>query len=219
MHAFAVDRLTPAGPTEPRAPATLARRMRWLLAVTAVTAVTALTALTSGRAHAGDFSVGLGLGADRGHVDCIAAYPCDRGSTQAKLFAAYQLDPSFELQALYFDAGRFKGGDTTERGTHFGGRFRVSGVALSAGYRWNMAPDWSVAGRVGVANVRTAFDYADPFSGSTSRSVIQPIVGVGIGYAVSPVWRIGLDVDATRFKVHQTRGSLRMLGLTAQYSF
>ena len=216
MHAFAVDRLTPACPTEPCASATPAKRVRWLLAVTAVTA---LTALTGGWAHAGDFSVGVGLGADRGHVDCIAAYPCDRGSTQAKLFAAYQFDPSFELQALYFDAGRFKGGDTTERGTNFGGRFRVSGVALSAGYRWNIAPDCSVAGRVGLASVRTAFDYADPFSGSTSRSVIQPIVGVGIGYAISPVWRIGLDVDATRFKVHQTRGSLRMLGLTAQYSF
>jgi hypothetical protein len=30
---------------------------------------------------------------------------------------------------------------------------------------------------------------------------------------------LGVDYDATRFKVHTTRGRLQMLGLAAQFSF
>lgn len=61
----------------------------------------------------------------------------------------------------FFDAGRFKGGDTTPLGTQFGGTFKVNGFGLTAGYRWEFAPLWSVAARAGVASVRTRFDYAN----------------------------------------------------------
>jgi hypothetical protein len=84
-----------------------------------------------GAASAGEFSVGLGAGADRGKVDCVASAPCDHRSTQWQLFADYALIDAVVLRAVYFDAGRFDGGDTTPQGTEFGGRFKVSGVGLS----------------------------------------------------------------------------------------
>lgn len=56
-------------------------------------------------------------------------------------------------------------------------------------------------------------------SGSVSKTTTQPLAGLSLGYAVTPAVRVGLDYDVTRFKVHQTRGSMQTLGLSAQYAF
>ena len=173
----------------------------------------------SALAGAADFSVGLSAGADQGRVDCVASFPCERRSSHLKLSAGYQLSPAVEVQAVYFDAGRFKGGGTVPGGSEFGGRFKVSGVGLTAGYRWDVAPLWSLTARAGLASVRTRFEYANPVWGSVSKSTAQPLFGIGVAYAITPSVRVGLDYDASRFKVHTTQGRLQMLGVAAQFSF
>ena len=177
-------------------------------------------ALTSGAGAAGaqDFSVGIGAGLDRGKVDCVASFACDHSSAFAKLYGAYRLTDAIDLQLVYFDAGHFKGGDTTPLGTQFGGTFKASGLGLTGGYRWSFAPSWSLTGRAGIASMRTRFDYASPFSGSVSETTTQPLLGIGVAYAVTPTLRVGLDYDVTRLKVYKTRGSLQMLGVAAQFS-
>lgn len=170
-------------------------------------------------AGAADFSVGLSAGADQGRVDCVASFPCERRSSHFKLSAGYQLAPAVEVQAVYFDAGRFKGGDPVPGGSEFGGRFKVSGIGLTAGYRWDVAPLWSLTARAGLASVRTRFEYANTVWGSVSKSTAQPLFGIGVAYAITPAVRVGLDYDASRFKVHTTQGRLQMLGVAAQFSF
>ena len=170
-------------------------------------------------AQAGDFSLGAGSGIDRGKTDCVDAYACDHASSHAKVFLGYRVAEGIELQALAFDAGRFDGGDTTPLGTAFGGRFKVSGIGLAAGYRWSFMPAWSLKGQLGIASLRTRFDYASPFVGSASQTTTQPLAGLSLAYAITPNWQLSLDYDETRFKVHTTRGSLRMVGVAAQYAF
>jgi Outer membrane protein beta-barrel domain len=196
----------------PSAPLALrSGRIRWLLGAAAL--------LAAGSASAADFSIGLGAGTDRGRVDCVASFACDRGSAAWKLFAAYKVSQAVDVQAVWFDAGRFEGGDTTPLGTEFGGTFKVSGLGLTGGYRWDFAPSWSLAGRAGIAAMRTRFDYANAAFGSVSKTTVQPLLGLGLAYAITPSVRLSLDYDVTRFKVHTTRGPLQMLGLAAQYSF
>lgn len=180
--------------------------------------------LAAASARADEFSMGLGGGLDRGKVDCVVPFACDRTAAHAKLFAGYAFQSGatsgLELQALAFDAGHFDGGDTTPLfATPFGGRFKVSGVGIAAGYRWAFAPDWSLKGQLGVAEVRTRFEYSAPFSGDVSKTTTQPLAGLSLGYRIAPSWLLSVDYDETRFKVHTTRGSLRMLGLAAQYTF
>ena len=190
--------------------------VRWAVAAAALLGVGVAAA-------ANDFSVGLSVGlsagADQGRVDCVTSFPCNHRSTHVKLTAGYQLAEAVDVQAVYFDAGRFKGGNTTPLGTQFGGTFKVNGFGLTAGYRWDFAPLWSVTARAGLASVRTRFDYANTVWGSASQSTAQPLFGVGVAYAITPTFRVGLDYDLTRFKVHTTRGRLQMLGVAAQYSF
>lgn len=197
----------------PKSTAPLALRLSlcWLLGAAA--------SIGAGAAPGADFAVGAGAGVDRGRVDCVASFPCERSSAHGKLFAGYRLNEAVDLQAVWFDAGRFKGGDTTPLGTEFGGTFKVNGLGLTGGYRWQLAPSWSLAGRAGLASVRTRFDYANAVFGSASQTTAQPMLGLGLAYAITPSVRLSLDYDATRFKVHTTRGPLQMLGLAAQYSF
>ncbi len=124
-----------------------------------------------------------------------------------------------DVQALYLDGGRFQGGDVTPLGTEFGGTFKVEALGLTAGYRWQFAPQWSLVGRAGFASVRTRFDYANPVWGSVSKTTFQPLAGLGVAYALTPALRIGIDYDVTRFKVHHTHGALQMLGVAGQFSF
>lgn len=186
----------------------------------AALALTCITLATG--AAAADFSVGLGGGVSRGRTDCLAALPCDRADSHAKVFFGYRpikANDAIELQAAYFDAGRFQGADATPLGTPFGGGFKVSGLAFTGGYRWAFRPDWSLTGRLGIASVRTRFSYDAPFSGDVSKTVTEPYAAVSLGLAVTPAWQLSLDLDQTRFKVHTTRGPLRMLGVSAQFSF
>jgi len=126
-----------------------------------------------------------------------------------------------DVQATLFDAGRFRGGDTTPLGTPFGGAFKAMGIGITAGRAWELGSGWSVAARAGAAGVRTRFSYADPFSGvaSVSKTTLQPMAGASVAFAVTPTLRVGIDYDVTRFKVHTTRGSLHLLGVAAQLSF
>ena len=192
---------------------------RALLASAAAALLAGAAAAAPGTASAAGFSVGASAGADQGRVDCVASFPCDRRSADVKLYAGYQLSEAIELRAVYFDAGRFKGGDTTPAGLEFGGDFKVNGFGVTAGYRWAFAPQWSLAAHAGLASVRTRFDHANPVWGSASQTTAQPLVGVGLAYSITPALRLGIDYDATRFKVHTTRGPLHMLGLSAQFSF
>lgn len=175
--------------------------------------------LGCGATRAADFSIGAGGGASRGKVDCLAAFPCDRGDSSFKLFAGYQLTPEIDVRLGYFGGNRFKGADVSPLGTPFSGTFKVSGLGLTGGYLWRFAPAWSLQGRLGVASVRTRFDYAAPFSGSAGKTTTQLTGGLALGYDVTPAVRVGLDLDATGFKAHDTRGSLRTFGLFVQYAF
>jgi OOP family OmpA-OmpF porin len=173
----------------------------------------------AGSANAQGFVVGGGAGASRGKVDCEAAFPCDHSDTGFKVFAGYQFNPAVDARLSYFDDGSFQGSDITPGGTSFGGKFKVSGFGLTAGYLWNFAPAWSLHAEAGVASMRTRFEYAAPFSGSVDKTTVQPLAGLSLGYAVTPSLRIGLDYDVTRFKAHDSNGSMQTLGLSAQFSF
>jgi hypothetical protein len=182
-------------------------------------ALAAASTLGCDTARATDFSIGAGGGASRGKVDCLAAFPCDRSDTNFNLFAGYQITPAIDVRLTYFGGDSFKGADVSPLGTPFGGTFRVSGLGLTGGYLWRFAPAWSLHGRLGIASVQTRFDFADPFAGSASKTTVQPTAGLALGYDATSAVRVGLDLDATRFKAHSTQGSLQAIGVFAQYAF
>jgi len=171
--------------------------------------VLALFSCLAGAAVAADWRIGASVGPSQGRVDCVAG----------KISVAYQLAPAFDAQLAYLGGSRFAGGGTMPLGTLFGGTFKVDAVGLTAGYRWAFAPLWSGVARAGVASVHSRFDDAAPASGSRGKTTVQPLIGLGVAYQVSPAISVGLDYDATRMKAYTSHGSLQMLGIAAQLSF
>ena len=190
-----------------------------MLAMWAMRAFGACTVLFAGAAAAADFSIGAGAGASQGRVDCVASFACSRSSAYGKLTAGYRATDAIELEASVFGSGTFKGGNTTPGGTEFGGSFDVRGIGLTAGVRLDVAPGWRVTARAGAASVRTVFDYENNAYGNVSNTLVEPLVGLGVGYAITPALTVGVDYDVTRFKVHTQQGVLQMLGVAARYSF
>ena len=77
-----------------------------------------------------DLRITLGGGASRGKTECVAAFACDHGDRYVKGTLAWRAWDALDLQLSGFGGATFKGGDTTDRGTDFGGDFKVSGVGL-----------------------------------------------------------------------------------------
>ena len=182
-------------------------------------ALVALVFVAASGARAQSFSVGLAGGIDRGHVDCVPSFPCDRSASHFKASAGYRFAEPWDVQLAYLSAGRFQGGDPIPAGGEFGGTFKVDGVGLTAGYRFDVAPGWSATARLGAASMHTRFAYANALAADVSKSTVQPLAGLGVAYAVTPQVRVGIDYDVTRFKVYTRNGSLRMLGAAVQFSF
>ncbi len=178
-----------------------------------------LTLGLAGTASAADWHVGASFGPSRGRVDCVPSFPCDKSDAGGKLSLAYQVTPSLDVQLAWLHGGRFDGGGTTTAGAEFGGTFKVDAVGLTTGWRWDIARLWSVVARGGFASVHARFDDAAPVSGSHGKTALQPLLGLGLAYQLTPAIAVGVDLDATRLKAHTSHGSLQMLGIAAQLSF
>jgi hypothetical protein len=170
-------------------------------------------------AAAADFSIGAGAGAASGHVDCVDSFACDHGSSSWKLFAGWRPSDVTEIQVVGFGAGRFKGGDIAPSGTAFGGSFKVDGIGITGGYRWAFAPAWSLIGRAGFASVHTRFVYVDSSLGAVGKTTVQPLAALDLAWQLTPAVGLSLDYDLTRFKAHDTHGTLHLFGLAAQFAF
>jgi len=184
-----------------------------------MTAAMLVSTTAAAPAAAADFTVGAGAGAVNGRVDCVDSFPCDRSSSSWKLFAGWRPNELTEIQVIGFGGDRFKGGDIAPGGTAFGGSFKVEGSGLTGGYRWAFAPAWSLVGRAGLANVHTRFAYAASSLGEVGKTTVQPLAGLGLTWQLTPVVGIALEDDITRFKAHDTHGTLHTLGIAAQVAF
>ena len=169
-------------------------------------------------AAAVDFSVAAAVGPAQGRIDCIAAQPCDRHGGFGMLEGTGRFDGGLEIGVRYVHAGVFKGRDQNAEAI-YGGDFRADAIGLTAGYGWQLGPAWRLTGRAGAAAVHTRFRYDAPFSGTAGKTTLQPLVGLGVTYALSHDLAVGLDYDETRFKVHATHGPLRMPGLSLHWNF
>lgn len=157
----------------------------------------------------------LSLGQSRLNVDCNGVQACDKSATGGKAVLGYAFGNGLSLEGGYSHFGKFRASN---------GPLSVSGkpeaLSLSGAYTAALTPDWGLTGRLGVARVRTKL-HADTglLSGSDTESKTQPIVGLGLNYAITPAARIELGVDATRAQVQGERSNLRLVSLGGRFAF
>lgn len=157
----------------------------------------------------------LSLGQGHLNVDCTGVQSCDRNATGGKAVFGYSFGNGFSLEGGYTNFGKFRASDGA-----LGLSAKPEALSFGGAYTAALTPDWGLVGRLGVARVRTKL-HAETgvLSGSDSESKTQPIVGLGLNYALSPSTRIELGVDATRAQYQGERSNVRLVSLGARMAF
>lgn len=157
----------------------------------------------------------LSIGQGHLNADCSGVQACDRNATGGKAMVGYAFGNGFSLEGGYTHFGKFRASDGT-----VGLSARPESLSLSGAFTANLTPDLGLVGRAGVARVRTKLN-ADvgSLSGSDSESHTQPIVGLALNYALTPMARVELAVDATRAEVQGERANVRLVTIGARMAF
>jgi predicted porin len=178
----------------------------------------ALTAQAQNSATASDqpHTYGLlSLGQGRLNADCSGVQACDRNATGGKAIVGYAFGNGFSLEGGYSHFGKFRASDGVA-----GLSARPEAVSLTGAFTANLTPDLGLVGRAGVARVRTRVSAeVGSLTGAGSESHTQPIVGLGLNYALTPTTRVELGVDATRAEVQGERANVRLVTVGARMAF
>lgn len=178
----------------------------------AVTAQAQSSSMNDTRAH----TYGL-LSLGQGHLNtsCDGVQACDRNATGGKAVVGYAFGNGFSLEGGYTRFGKFRASDGA-----VGLSARPEAASLSGAFTANLTPELGLVGRAGVARVRTKLNAeVGSLSGSDSESHTQPIVGLALNYALTPMARVELGVDATRAEVQGERANVRLVSVGARFAF
>jgi OOP family OmpA-OmpF porin len=175
-----------------------------------VQVLTALAALTLSTAASAQLYGVVSAGVSKLSFDCGAAASCDKTDTGFKIMGGYKFMPNLAAEIGYFDFGKAKATNLDIKGTGFG-----AGVA----YHQDLAPNWGVVARGGIAQVKTEL------SGSTndSDSNVEPYLGLGIGYRLNKNLSIDGSWDYSRGKYNKggidESGSANMFSAGVTFGF
>ncbi|MFI4939566.1 MAG: outer membrane beta-barrel protein [Burkholderiales bacterium] len=163
-----------------------------IVAATLMAASLMLSASASAQVYAG-----ASVGEAKWNADCAGTVSCTNNDTAYKIFGGYSFGPRWDAEVSYFSVGTakasFSGVSVDMKGT---------GFDIAAVYKVPLSKDWTVFGRMGVAEVKGQADAAmGAFSGSVTTNSAQPVVGFGVIYNVTQNFDIRADIDSRKVKV------------------
>ncbi|WP_422016503.1 outer membrane beta-barrel protein [Roseateles sp.] len=157
----------------------------------------------------------LSLGQGHLNADCSGTQTCDRNAFGGKAVLGYSFGNGFALEGGYADFGKFR---ATQGAT--GVSAKPQALSIGAAYTAALTPQWGLTGRLGVARVHTKVNAeVGSLTGSDSENSTQPLIGLGLNYALTPTTRLELGVDATRAEYMGERSNVRMVSLGARMAF
>ncbi len=204
----------------------------------------ALVVLTTPMLHAQDAPVNTGMymgisaGESRANIDnaritqsllgagfTTDSLTEDRRGMGYKAFIGMPINPTWAVEAGYFDLGHFDFVANTVPSGSLTGRARIKGLNLDVVATLPITERWSLLGRVGAAYAQTQ----DTFSGTGAVTVLDPSprkrktnykYGVGTQYAFTPA--LTLRLEAERYRVNDAvgnRGDVDMVSVGLVYRF
>ncbi|WP_374593926.1 outer membrane protein [Aquabacterium sp.] len=144
---------------------------------------------------------------------------CQIKGKAGKLLAGYRVMPHFALEASYWKYG-------TEHAEDSVGQVdaKLTAFGLGGALHFDISDDWAGVARFGFARIKTKTTTLDNGAASwvpfASDSHAKYYAGVGVSYAVTPMFRLHGDFDYSkvRSEVYAEHG-LRMLSLGGSVNF
>jgi OmpA-OmpF porin, OOP family len=164
--------------------------------------------------------VSASVGTVKANVDCAGTSSCDRTDAGFKLIGGYFFSPKLAAELGYFDYGKAHAeipGQTSE--------IASSAVGIGVAAYQDLAADWSLFARLGIARMTTKVSASIAGVGSASDSATNAAAygGLGLGYRLRPNTVLELTWDTTRTQYDKNgldeSASLNMFSLGMTYKF
>jgi len=167
--------------------------------------------------------VGGAVGTAHVSESCDYTTSCDRDDIGYKLYAGYKFTPNIAIEAGYADFGKASL-EGYVSGFKVRGDLTSTAPFLVGAFHADFASRLSGVARLGVANVKSTVDttllITNTSLPSQSETKLQPLFGLGLGYAVTKNVKVTLDADFTKSAEFQGESdNLRLISIGAQYSF
>ncbi len=178
----------------PSRPLSDARPLRRSAALASIAAAAAAGLVCPARAQNVYGGIDLGHPQYSNQINGIGGDDGTNGGIGAKVYGGYSLTPNFALEGSLFRLGH---------GSSNGQTVNTWGGAIDAVGTYGFAPQWSLLGRVGLAEARF-----DTSAGDDSSSGLK--FGAGVQYDVNS--RVGLRVQYERYHFFNAFGSKPNVG-------
>lgn len=165
-----------------------------------------------------NFYVSVSGGPSRINTDCSGTTSCDNSSVAAKGLLGYKLMPNLAVEAHFAYLG--KATATIDGGE--GGSIDVSikgrsiGLGVAALIPFGASKEWTGIARIGIASNRTT---ATAASASDSDTKTEPYFGLGLNYAVSSAFDVGIAWDATKLSYAGQKANVNSFNIVGTLKF
>lgn len=178
-----------------------------------------LALILSATAHAETYIGGV-IGASQIDANCNLTTECDTNDTGVKLYGGYVL-PNSPLPQLALEVGYINFGQAKASTTSLVVRtVDVSALTFGAAMRLKFTPALNGVGRLGTAYVNAEDNGVGLFGvGAKSKSGFELYAGLGLEYAINKQFKLVGTADFSSYDTGNQSGSVRLIGIGAQYGF
>ena len=155
--------------------------------------------------------VGGNIGLTQQSANCSGWSSCDKTDTGLKVYGGYKFTKEWAAELAYTDFG-----SVSVRSGPASGSYSATALSAGAAFFLPLAPKFTGIGRFGLAAVDG--DYSVPFGGS-SESSIEPYVGLGVAYTLTPRLSVTGNFDYMNADYPRGSGSATLFSVGLSYAF
>jgi hypothetical protein len=195
--------------------------MHRLLSALLAAAAFGFCASAAAQATTSSAYISLSGGPSKTSADCTGTTACDNSSTSGRVIVGYRVLPTLAIEASYAYLGKITATvPIDEDSVDASIKGRSIGIGVAALVPFGASKQWTGIARVGVASVRTTVSVSSSsVSGSDSDTKTEPYVGLGLNYALTPMFDVGLAWDNTRINYSGSKATVNSYSVVGSIKF
>jgi len=160
--------------------------------------------------------VSASVGSGHRTINCDFTTTCDSSGTAFKVLGGYRFGNGFAGELGHISFGKAKFTYPILRL-----EYETSGYLLGVAYHAEVAKDFGLTARVGVASMKTKVNGTSfgIFSWASSETKTKPYAGIAATYAITATVKAEVAADFTRAEFHDDKENVRAITAGIRFDF
>lgn len=166
-------------------------------------------------------SIGGMSGQSKWSSECnSAAIQCDTSSNAYKIFAVYDVNQHFALEASLFSLGKLTSNAKITSNRAYT-KAKATGFELAGIFKKDMTEELGAYAKLGLARISVDTNSNTPliFFMAAETTSTQPVVGLGLTYQLSKNFALRGELEARHTKLGSEKNTIHNLSVGIQYRF